>query len=116
MAKPIVYSKEKPDVIAMLNAHIEKVVDPIRAMSFEKLEGHVECLRWEFEYSIKMLDRKKVNAFKVAPLETGDSVLEKIQKRTPKRKKQGRKKRSPRETLKALGIYSDDQITAMGIK
>lgn len=117
MSKAIIFSEDKPNVIDMLNKHIDKMVDIIRTMTIEQVEVHVELLRWEFNYAAKVLEKKKVSAFKVAPLEDGESVLERIQKRTPAKKKgQSRKKRTAKEKLLALGIYTEAQIEAMGVK
>ena len=117
MSKEIIFSQEKPNVIDMLNKHIDKTVDPIRAMNIEQVEIHVEILRWELKYSIERLKKLGSVNFNVTALETSESVLERIKKRTPKRTKgQGKKKRTAREKLLALGIYTDEQIEAMGVK
>ncbi|KKK92475.1 hypothetical protein LCGC14_2702570 [marine sediment metagenome] len=118
MAAPIIYSEKKPDVIDMLNKHIEKRLDCIQAMSIEETEIHVEKLRWEFRYSVKELERKTLHKRQTEPLADSESVLERIKRKQPtkKSKKQGRKKKTPREKMKALGIYTDEQLTAMGVK
>ena len=118
MPTPITFSKEKPDVIDMLNKHIVKRLDPIRAMSIEETEIHVEKLRWEFNYSVRELERKTIHKRQTEPLVDSESVLERIKRKQPtkKSKKQGRKKKTPRERMKALGIYTDEQLTAMGVR
>ena len=118
MSAPIIYSEKKPDVIDMLNAHIVEKADLIRAMTIEETENHIEKLRYEFSFSIRDLERKTLHKRQTEPLVDSESILERIKRKQPtsKSKKQGRKKKTPREKMKALGIYTDEQLTAMGVK
>lgn len=115
MSSQVIYSEEKPTVIDMLNAHIEKRVDSIIAMTIEEAEAHVEKMRWEFNFTAKELARKTFVRGSIEPLETTESVLEKIKRRQPT-KKQGRKRKTAREKMKALGCYTDKQLDDMGVK